>query len=101
MKRDATAAGLDGSTSCGPEVDWLMMKVCNVPVSDVLFCRVPATGTVDDVKYAVGDALWQRAGLNLRPCQFFLELQGHHVPFSMALSTVPVRESFFLRRSPA
>ena len=71
MKRDATAAGLDDSASCRPEVDWLMVKVCNIPVLDVLFCRVPATGTVDDVKYAVADALWQRAGLNLRPSQFF------------------------------
>ena len=102
MKRDVTTASLDGSTACGLEVDWLMVKVCNVSGLDVLFCRVPATGTVDDVKYAVADALWQRVGLNFRPRQFFLELQGHHVPFSMALSRVPVvYESFYLRRSPA
>ena len=36
MKQDATAAGLDGSTSCS-EVDWLTVKVCNVPDLDVLF----------------------------------------------------------------
>ena len=36
MKQDTTAAGLDGSTSCS-EVDWLMVKVCNVPDLDVLF----------------------------------------------------------------
>ena len=53
-----------------------MVKVCDVSALDVVFCRLPATGTVDDVKYEVCDVLWQRAGLNLRPHQFFLELQS-------------------------
>ena len=55
MKRDSTAAGLDESASCRIEVDWLVVKVCDVPSLDVVFCRVPATGIVDDVKYAVSD----------------------------------------------
>ena len=99
--QDATATGLDDSASCRIEVDWLVVKGCDVPALDVVFCRVPATGTVDDVKYEVSDVLWQRAGFNLRPRQFFLELQGRHVHFGMPLSALPVRESFFLRPSPA
>ena len=55
MKRDAETACLDEGTNRESRVQWLAVMVTNVPVVDVVLCRVAATGTVDDIKFAVAD----------------------------------------------
>ena len=71
-------------------VQWLAVMVTNVPIVDVVLCRVAATGTVDDIKLAVADDVWHRTGHDLRTSSFCLELQGRHVPFSTNLSDLPL-----------
>ena len=89
MKRDAGTAGLDEDTNRESRIQWLAVMVTNVPVVDVVLCRVATTGTVDDVKFAVADDVWHRSGHDLRTSSFRLEMQGRHVPYSTNLSDLP------------
>ena len=89
MKRDADAASLEEGTNRESRAQWLAVMVTNVPVVEVVLCRVATTGTVDDIKFAIADDVWHRTGHAVRKSSFRLELQGRHVPFSMNLSDLP------------
>ena len=89
MKRDAEAANLEEGTNRESRAQWLAVMVTNVPVVEVVLCRVAATGTVDDIKFAIADDIWHRTGHDVRTSSFRLELQGRHVPFSTNLNDLP------------
>ena len=57
-------------------VQWLAVMVTNVPIVDIVLCRVATTGTVDDIKFAIADDVWHRTGHDLRTSSFCLEAAG-------------------------